>query len=234
MQCTQAIILLILSFINSTCQTSRATDQTVTNKTARAISVLLHPLLMPTLLYAILFYFSPSALSIANPNSQWLFLLLIFITTFLIPLVGIWLLHRMGAVNSLTMDNKNERFLPFLATTFFYMLATYLFINKLNSYYATVVILGSITLSIAIVTIVSLFWKISAHSVGICGVIGFLFGLYYKNADTQLFYPILGVIVIAGLLMSARLSLNAHNPMQILIGAIVGWVISFGSIYWLL
>jgi membrane-associated phospholipid phosphatase len=102
---------------------------------------------------------------------------------------------------------------------------------KLNGYYTMIIVLASISLSLALVTLISVFWKISAHSVGISGIAGFLFGFYYKYADQQLFYPILAIILIAGLLMSARLALNAHNPMQIFVGALLGWSISFGAIY---
>jgi membrane-associated phospholipid phosphatase len=205
----------------------------VSKNLALAISAVLHPLLMPTLLYAVLFYFSPSVVSIIDSLLQWRLLMLIFITTFLIPLFSIWLLYRVGSITSLTIDNKNERFLPFLSTTLFYMLTTYLFMSQLRGYYTLIVILGSITASLALVTLISVFWKISAHSVGVCGVAGFLFGLYYKYADYQLFYPILVVVIIAGLVMSARLSLNAHDPVQVFAGGLLGWCISFGTIYWL-
>lgn len=201
---------------------------------AQAISALLHPLLMPTLLYAIIFYFSPATFSIVNETLQWRLLILIFVSTFIMPLISILLMYRLRSISSLTMDSKNERFLPFLSTTFFYMITTYLFVKQLSGYYTMLIVIGSITLSLALVTLISVFWKISAHSVGICGIVGFLFGFYYKHADQQLFYPILVIILIAGLLMSARLSLNAHNPMQIFAGALLGWSISFGAVYWLL
>jgi membrane-associated phospholipid phosphatase len=96
-----------------------------------------------------------------------------------------------------------------------------------------IVVLSSITFSIAIVTLITVFWKISAHSVGICGVIGFMFGFYQKYADPLLFYPILAIILLAGILMSARLYLNAHTPAQVFAGGLLGLTISFTTIYFL-
>jgi membrane-associated phospholipid phosphatase len=206
----------------------------VTNRLARALSALLHPLLMPTVLFAILLFYSPSVFGIADEALQWRLLILIFITTFLIPLLSILLMFRVRSISTLTLDNNNERFMPFLTTTLFYMVTTYLFLRQMNGYYTMIIVLGSITFSIALVTLISVFWKISAHSVGINGVAGFLFAFYYKYADPQLFYPILVIVLIAGTLMSARLFLNTHSPAQVFIGALIGWVVNFNVVYWLL
>jgi membrane-associated phospholipid phosphatase len=233
----------------------------VTKKTAQVLSVLLHPLLMPTLLYAILLYFSPAVIGASGGNLQWRFSLMgvIFVTTFVIPVISVVLLTRTrslaraelekseqpsdtyqpdytekGTFLQLEMQDKKDRFVPFLSTTVFYTVITYMFFKQLHASYAMVVVLGAITFSIALVTLITYFWKISAHSVGISGVVGFLFAFYYKFAEQPLFYPILVVILMAGLLMSARLALNTHNPAQVLMGALLGFCISFGAIYFLL
>jgi membrane-associated phospholipid phosphatase len=206
----------------------------VLNRLALALSALLHPLLMPTLLFAILLYFSPAVFGIANEAMQWRLLILIFFTTFLIPLLSMLLMFRVRSISSLTLDNKNERFMPFLTTTFFYMVTTFLFMRQMQGYYTMIVVLGSITFSIALVTLITVYWKISAHSVGICGVIGFLFGFYQKYADPMLFYPILAIILLAGLLMSARLYLNSHTPAQVFAGSLLGLIINFATVYFLI
>jgi membrane-associated phospholipid phosphatase len=183
----------------------------------------------------------------------------IFVTTFVIPVISVVLLTRTrslaraelekseqpsdtylpdytekGTFLQLEMQDKKDRFVPFLSTTVFYTVITYMFFKQLHASYAMVVVLGAITFSIALVTLITYFWKISAHSVGISGVVGFLFAFYYKFAEQPLFYPILVVILMAGLLMSARLALNTHNPAQVLMGALLGFCVSFGAIYFLL
>jgi membrane-associated phospholipid phosphatase len=228
---------------------------------AQALSVLLHPLLMPTILYALLLYFSPAVIGASGGNSQWRMSLLgvIFFTTFVIPVISVLLLTRTrtlartqiekaeqaddtyqegytekGAFLQLEMQDRKDRFVPFLSTTVFYTVITYMFFKQLHASYAMVLVLGGITFSIALVTLITLFWKISAHSVGICGVIGFLFGFYYRFAEQELFYPILLIILLAGLLMSARLALNTHSPAQVLAGGLLGFCVSFGAAYFLL
>jgi len=233
----------------------------VTKKIAQACSVLFHPLLMPTLLYAILLYYSPAVIGASGGNLQWRLTLMgvIFVTTFIIPVISVLFLTRSrtlaraelnkldnpadiyseespskNSVTQLELEDKKDRFVPFLSTTVFYTVITYMFFKQLQASYAMVIVLGSITFSMGIITLITLFWKISAHSVGICGVAGFLFAFYHKFAEQQLFYPILIIILLAGLLMSARLALNSHTPSQVFAGAVLGFCVSFSSIYFLL
>lgn len=206
----------------------------VLNRLALALSALLHPLLMPTILFAILLYFSPAVFGIANEAGQWRIVIGVFLSTFLMPFLSILLMFRVRSITSMTLDERNERFMPFLTTTLIYMITTYLFLRQMQGFYTMIVVLGSITFSIALVTFITVFWKISAHSVGICGMIGFLFGFYQKYADPMLFYPILVIILLAGLLMSARLYLNSHNPAQVFVGALLGLVINFAAVYFLI
>jgi hypothetical protein len=187
---------------------------------------------MPTMLYAVIFYFSPTAVGPLNGNIRLYMLAGIVISTFFIPVLFIYILYQFKAIESLQMENQRDRTLPFTLTTIIYGTFTYFFFWRLNSLTSIYLILGSITLAVGLVTIINLFWKISAHSVGISGLIGSLIGIHYKFADSELFYPILVFILIAGSLMSARLSVNAHNPSQILAGCALGLSISLGAVYW--
>ncbi|MBC7921397.1 MAG: hypothetical protein H7Z75_09950 [Ferruginibacter sp.] len=200
---------------------------------AHLLSALFHPLLMPTMLYAVIFYFSPVAVGPLNNQFRLLMLAGIVITTFLIPALFIYILYQAEAVGDLRLEDQRERTLPFLVTTVVYGTFTYFFYWKLDQLATISLVLGSITVAVALVTLINLFWKISAHSVGISGVVGSLVGIHYKFADTDLFYPILLAIVLAGWLMSARLSLNAHHPSQVLAGCLLGLGISFGTVWWL-
>ncbi len=161
-------------------------------------------------------------------------LLGILIATFLVPALFIYILYQVegSGVGSLALEEQRERTLPYVVTTVVYAAFTYFFSWRLSELSTIYLILGSITVAVALVTIINLFWKISAHSVGISGMAGSLIGIHYKYAESQLFYPILLSIVIAGMLMTARLSLNAHTPLQVMAGCLLGLFVSFGTVYW--
>ena len=80
------------------------------------------------------------------------------------------------------------------------------------------------------VALLSTVFKISAHSAGAWGVVGFITAINFKYPDSQLFFPIIMSIVLAGAINSARLYLNEHDLNEVGWGSVLGFVISFGAI----
>jgi len=77
------------------------------------------------------------------------------------------------------------------------------------------------TFALVLTMLINLKWKISAHMVGIGGVIGAIIGLSMRLfVDYRLIIMIL--IIVAGLIGSSRMLLNAHSPAQIYFGFGVG------------
>lgn len=77
---------------------------------------------------------------------------------------------------------------------------------------------------------VTLFYKVSIHSVAICGIIGILLPLNNASEQGMLLYPTVAAVVAAGVVMSSRLQLNAHVPREVLVGAVMGFAIGFGGV----
>jgi hypothetical protein len=214
------------------------------------LSAVLHPLLMPTLLHGLLLVFAPSVFTRLDDDNQWRLLLMIFILTFLVPLFVTYFLLQSGWAGSwrgadpeseapnaggellqnLQMEDRSRRVVPFLFTTFIYGADTFLLTRNLSSLHLSVVILAAVSVCIGLVTLVTLFWKISAHAVGTGGLLGFLFGIIYDFAAVELLYPTLACVLAAGLLLSARLYLNAHTPAQVGAGFLLGLMVCFAAV----
>ncbi|MCY7357082.1 MAG: hypothetical protein LH609_06365 [Rudanella sp.] len=195
---------------------------------------------MPTLLFGILFFQAPGVLGLdAFPASfKGSLLVLITVGTFGIPSIFIYYLFKSGYIPSLYLDNRLDRRLPYFVTGIIYSALTFLFATRMQLVSETspeiTVLLGSITLSILIVGIISLYWKISAHSVGIGGVLGTLIAITLKCGETDLIFFLALFMGLAGLIMSARLHLNAHTLMQVNMGLLLGIFISILSVWFLL
>jgi membrane-associated phospholipid phosphatase len=195
---------------------------------------------MPTLIFAILFYLAPESiqnLELFNDSARvgmlslkMGLLLLIFLQTFVLPVFSIYALHRFGFVGDLRMETLADRRIPYLVTVAIYTFVATFFTLKLKQFPEVALIITGIAFSIAAVAIISLYWKISAHAVGVSGMVGALVGIAIKYGNSDLFYPILVVIMVAGFLMSARLHLNAHTPLQILAGTFLGLAVSVGVV----
>ncbi|KQS32936.1 hypothetical protein [Dyadobacter sp. Leaf189] len=207
------------------------------NRLAILLSVLFHPLILTTYLFALLFLLSPDLVGVSAFEFPALgsLLTLLFLNTFVAPAVVTYYFMKMGVITNLYVDDVNERRLPYLATVIIYGLATYLFGWQLQPVGEMApqisVILASVTLSLVVVTCVSYFWKISAHATGIGGVIAMLAGLMIRFDEVALLNPLLIAILLAGLLLSARLQLNAHSPGQVFAGFLCGVLVSSLTVY---
>lgn len=216
------------------------TQKRLNTRFAQILSAALHPLLMPTLIFATLFYIAPEAiqnLELFNSTSRvgmmslkMGLLLLIFLQTFVLPVFCIYALYRFKFISDLKMETLADRRVPYLVSVAIYTFVAVFFTFNLRQFPEVSLILTSIAFSISAVAFISLYWKISAHAVGISGTVGALLGIAIKLALASLFYPVLVAILIAGFLMSARLHLNAHTPAQIIAGTILGLVVSLSVV----
>ncbi|TXK52823.1 hypothetical protein FVR03_00160 [Pontibacter qinzhouensis] len=185
---------------------------------ARLLSVVFHPLLLPTYLFAFLFYYLPAPLVSLPLRGRWVVLSLIFFTTFIIPGLGAYTMVRAGHVDSLEMDRREQRSLPLLFTGVCYVVTAYL-LHRENIFdrlfFVIMVILAT---SVFLAFVISLFWKISAHSIGVGGALGLLLVLSRLSPDSDMVPPLALTIFIAGAVLSARLSLHVHTPAQVYAG----------------
>lgn len=127
------------------------------------------------------------------------------------------------------MNNRQDRFFPFVLTTCIYGICTWLLFFDERLAYTPLLgwFLGGVTLTLATVTGITFYWKVSAHSAGIMGIVGLWAGLAFHFPEAILLYLTLGTLVLGGILMTARLYLNAHTPQQITVGAWIGFSLNY-------
>lgn len=123
------------------------------------------------------------------------------------------------------MDSREERLYPYAATSIFFFLATYMIWQiNISPVYYYVMLAASI---LAVITLlINIYWKISAHTVSMGGIIGILIAL-----QTVLLIDILWLIAVslllAGLVGFARLRAGTHTQAQVYLGYILGYLVSF-------
>lgn len=194
---------------------------------------------MPTFVFGVLLFQVPTVLGVDvfAATLRLSLLVLIFVGTFGVPALLIYYLYRSGYVRTLHLTTLADRRLPFFLTALIYTFLTYLFAFRMQFISTAApeiaVLLGSITLSILLVGLISLYWQISAHSVGLSGVVGIMAGIMLKLGQTDLFVPLLLSVLLTGLVGSARLKLNAHTPIQVGAGVVLGVSISLVAVFWL-
>lgn len=195
---------------------------------SKILSFVFHPVLMPTYAILLLLYFS-KVFSQFMPIEQKTHLInLTLIFTLLLPLLGVFLLKKLKIVSSIYMENQKERKWPLLiAISSYYLLFRmfeFLYIHPI----IIKLVLGAM-LILFLAVIISNFWKISLHMLGIGGVFGAFLAFQYLFGG-KLFLIIL-LLLCSGLVAYARINENAHTLKQVYLGFLVGACAEFLIFY---
>lgn len=197
----------------------------------RTISVVFHPLLMATYSCIFLYLLTPQLYSPipikAIPN----FIAVIFLTTFLIPVLSILFLKITRKVSNFDITNREERSLPFISIGAFYGVTTYMLYSKMRVPHSLLVMMISVTVLIILIFIISLKFKISVHSAGAWGVAGLFSALSMKYLNTDVALSLSLIYISAGLTTSSRLFLEKHTPSESWSGIFLGFLFCFTTFY---
>lgn len=183
------------------------------------------PLLMPV--YAAILAFNYSVLSFTGVGTRWMFALIIFIVNVAIPSVLVLILKKIGVVQDVGLNNRQERFFPYVICILA-LIGTSLFLSfKGAPQWLVMFYMGAAAAGIVEV-IINRWWKISVHAAGIAGIIALLSYLLIREFSMPGIQGwLIASIAIAGLLGSARVWLGRHTVWQVLAGYAVG----FGVVY---
>jgi hypothetical protein len=192
------------------------------NKVATVISYLFHPLLMATYGCLLVFFgLTSSIYAVFTPlNTKVVITLIVFSFTFIMPALNLLILYKLNYISSLKLEKKEERLFPFLMTAICYLGLFYLMYD-FNIWPAIKLFILGGGLCILLTAIVTIWWQISAHLMGVGGLVGMLISFaYYLQMPLLTF--ISGTLIISSLVAFARLQLQAHKPSQVYVGFLSG------------
>ena len=195
-------------------------------KAAKIISVIFHPLLIPTYALLLLINTNTHFTLVLPENYRYITVSFVFLSSFVLPTLAMLILLKMGKINSLEMKSRQERTLPlFIVAGFFY--GTYYLLNQGPHLALFNIFMLGATLLVIMSLLINYFTKISIHMVALGGMFGTFagFSLVFNLNLTFLLYLI---ALISGLTGFARLKLGAHSPSQIYLGFTLGTVFMLG------
>ena len=184
-------------------------------------SILLYPMWMP--LYGVILFClaARKLLPILPASYMGMCIAGTAVLTLIIPIILLLFLWRKGYIDSLHINNAKQRTTPYIYTLICYgFWAYFVRVTVKMPTFMLLVAIGAMVALLA-VTIINHWWKISAHLTGIGGLLGgiFSFALNYSTLPLML---IIIVLLLSLLLMYARLYLQAHTPMQVVCGFLLG------------
>lgn len=201
---------------------------------SQLVSIIFHPLLTLTYILILLLLINPYAFGVnqIGEGKSMLFLMSVFISTFLLPLISIALMKNIGMVSSFGMHDRMDRVGPFLVAGIFYLSLCYNFYHLPDMPLAFKSAFLGVTIALFLSFFMNLFSKISLHTVGMGALIGaILVAMILFNYTTiqignwifSLYLLLFVMIFLAGLVGSARLSMEAHYANDLYGGYLVGF-----------
>ncbi len=186
----------------------------------------MHPMLMPFYMAIIIVFAHPQQFTDTSVIHNEVRLMYYGALTVFFPLFAFFLMRRLDVISSFKMEDHKERFIPLIALATFWLWAYYMFkeggLYRTSSYYPLgLMTLGSI-ISLFVLFPLNFISNVSWHMVGAGALISMLINIM-RTSQYNLLLPLLLVIVLVGLLASARNSLNLVNKSGLMAGFLIGF-----------
>lgn len=156
-----------------------------------------------------------------NAKHVGLIVITLFINTVMFPLLCTALMVRLGFVQSIQMPKREDRILPLIAAMIFFIW-TLVSMRAMQPPLLFLQMMFGATMALILTFIVNLKFKISLHAMGAGNLVAIILFIIFQTHYQVLWLLIIGLIV-AGLIGTARLWLNAHSKKEIAVGYIVGF-----------
>lgn len=188
------------------------TNSTVSIRFVRILSNLLSPPVIALGTVLFLAFYSPIGTGTIFPWHSFLIGIIFVVIGPIVPL------SFMVAWGRITFDVKNRRDRPllYLAAIIVYICGAMVAWFYQNHTMAVIAVAYAAVTSA--ITLVSLFWKVSAHAAGVAGPITGLIWVYGVI--------LLPFMLLAGIVAWARWKLKLHTPLQLLSGILIAIVVT--------
>ncbi len=201
---------------------------------ARFISFVFHPIFMVCYMLGLLLLVNPQLFGYSRWNQNLSLLILVFVSTVVIPGIAISMMRPLGFIQSLKMEEKKERIIPLIVVMIFYLWLFINFYKNKNIPFPLTTILLGVIIGLFLSFFITVFSKISIHAVGAGGLLGMLILTRLFFSYESFIWPVgagsmistdlllLVAIIIAGMIGTSRLILESHHPGQVWGGYLIG------------
>ncbi len=184
------------------------------------ISYVFHPLLFSFIGSFLYLLLTPKHIA---KQQEYIILIIIFISTYILPIFLLALLKKMDLIKSYHLDTIEERKFPIL---FFVILSFMIGKMLLNIQIVDLLAYSFFGIALALSFTYLLFYtkiKTSLHTLGMGGIIGFII---IMSIEYQLNFNLIiaALFILTGLIAVSRLKLKAHLAKEVYTGFFLGIV----------
>lgn len=188
---------------------------------AHVLSVVFHPLFVP--LYGAWLVILAHPFQFAGFNGKTLFRIYGTIASNTVILTGftVLILKQLKFIESIRLHTQRDRVIPYVATMTFYFWAFLVFKHQTQiPAELTAMLLGNF-LAVVLAFLSNVFLKISMHALGMGGLLGLMF-CFFGAPYFNLVLPLIGILLLGGMVCTSRLILGAHTLREIYLGVLFG------------
>ncbi len=196
-------------------------------KAAPVISFLFHPLIMPTL-GLLLMLNSGTYISLLDPAAKHAILFVMALGTLFFPLILFPILYYRNLVGNLQDAPKEQRVISQVIILILYII-TFIYFSRLPLSRVVHSYVLSAAITLFLVLILNLKFKICLHTTALGGLTGLIIALIYLYET-----PLQGVLMLSllagGVVGTARLAMGGRRSGEIYAGYLIGFGIVLGTL----
>ncbi len=186
-------------------------------------SYLFHPLFVPVYVTLFLVYVHPSAFAGFSALEKRQTIMIITLNLVLFPLISVLLLRAVGFIDSIFLHTKKDRIIPYMACGIFFFWAYTVFREQAHYPLLLTSFVFGIFLASSAGLVANIYYKISLHTIGMGGWLGFFLVIYFSNT-MHMAWPLAIAILLTGFVSTSRLLVSNHTDKEIYMGILVGLV----------
>ena len=149
-------------------------------------------------------------------------LALVYIFTFCLPALGIFIYRRLHGWDASELRKRHKRAVPYIISICCYLCLMHI-LAVTHMPHFLMAIVGISLLIQCVCVVVNLWWKVSMHSAGSGGVIGAIIAYSAIFGFNPIWWLSLAILV-SGCVMTSRMVLRQHTLGQVLGGTLIGIV----------
>lgn len=193
---------------------------------ARVMSMIFTPYYLP--LVGLIALFTFSYMSLMPWAYKLTVLVMVYLFTILIPTLLIHFYRRYQGWTPMEMGLRDRRLVPYIVTILSYFACYYMMsVIRIPQFMANILV-AALVIQIAC-AIINVWWKISTHTAAIGGFEGALVAFSFLFAFNPMWWFCI-ILIIAGMVGSARMILRQHTLGQVCAGFVLGLVAG----YWMI
>ena len=191
--------------------------------TARLMSMIFTPFYLPIVGLIALFIFS--YMSLLPMMYKLVMLAMVYLLTVVAPSLLIHLYRLCQGWTSHELGRKERRLVPYIISIVCYFGCFFLMEYRNTPRVISIILVAALIIQM-VCAFVNIWWKISTHTAAIGGVAGALLAYSISFSFNPIWWLCL-VLILAGMVGTARMILRQHSLSQVVTGFFIGLVCAF-------